>query len=415
MEIFIARQPILNHKREIVAYELLYRSNMDNVFPKVDGDRATSDVVSSLLQMGFKEISEGKPCFVNFTENLINLDIPSYFQPDMLVIEVLETITFTEKLVESCRRLKSKGYRIALDDFDLPKNPDPFIFEMLHIADIVKVDVRAVSEERQKELVSILKQYDVTLLAEKVETVDEFDRCKDNHFELFQGYFFSHPDILSTQDVPVLGQFFYDIVNELSLEEPNIEKIAKLIEMDPVFSYKLLKFVNTPAFHFVYEIKSISQAIMILGLREFRKWIYVLSLREALSAKDLPNEIFKLCIIRAKMSESLALKKGLGVESSSCFLTGLFSLIHILLKQPLRKVMEELPLDSNIKFALLGFDSPYKEILDLVIAVEEAKWNDICRLADKAGIQCRDLNNIYRDTLVWTNTILKSSRALPAF
>lgn len=406
MEVFVARQPILNLNLEVVAYEILYRRNMENAFPKIDGDLATSDVINSFIQIGFNEISEGKPCFVNFTENLLKFDIPRYFQPGKIVIEVLETVKYTDEVIELCKKLKSEGYKIALDDFVLPENSDPQVFKMLLVADIIKVDIRETPRSARKAMIKVLKKFDVELLAEKVETKEEYEECREDGFQLFQGYFFSKPAILSTQDIPLLSQLFYNIADELSHPEPDIGKIAEMVECDLAFSYKLLKFVNTPAFDLVYEIKSIQQAIAILGLKEFRKWVYVLSIREAISdKKGIPNEIFKLCLIRAKMSEAIALKRGVREESSSYFLTGLFSLIHILLKQPLRKVMEDLPLDMNIKYALLGFDSPYKDVLDLAVAVEAANWDDISRLTDTLGFLKKDLYHIYQDTMSWTKVV----------
>jgi c-di-GMP-related signal transduction protein len=406
MEVFVARQPILNLNQEIVAYEILYRRSTENRFPEIDGDQATSDVINSFVQIGFNEISEGKPCFVNFTENLLKLDIPKYFQPGKIVVEVLENVQFTDEVIAICQNLRNEGYKIALDDFVLPENNDPQVFKMLGVTDIIKVDIRTLSRERQRAMLKVLKKFDVELLAEKVETREEYEQCKKEGYQLFQGYFFSKPSILSTHDIPVLGKLFYNITDELSQPEPNIDKISEMIVRDLAFSYKLLKFVNTPAFNLIYEIKSIQQAIVILGLKEFKKWVYVLSIREALTdKKGIPNEIFKLCLIRAKMCESIALKKGIKAESSGYFLTGLFSLIHVLLKQPLRKIMEELPLDMNIKYALLGFDSSYKDVLDLSIAIEEASWEEINRLTNELGIEKKDLYKIYRDTMSWIRSV----------
>ena len=279
MEIFVARQPIFTLKQEVCAYELLYRSSNQNRFSHIDGNQATTDVINSFLEIGVDELSEGKPCFINFTEQLLEYAIPTYFQPNMIVVEVLETVKPTDKVIEICRKLKEQGYKIALDDFEMKCEGENFN-ELLKLADIIKVDIRQTSRSEQLNLLTSLKSFNLKFLAEKVETRDEYEQCLKDGYQYFQGYFFSKPMILSTSDMPVFNHNILIILQELSQFEPNINRITEIIEADLSLSYKLLKLINSPIIGRVYKIKSIKQAIVLLGLKELRKWIFLLSFRE---------------------------------------------------------------------------------------------------------------------------------------
>ena len=403
MEIFVARQPIFTLQQEVCAYELLYRSSNQNRFSHIDGNQATTDVINSFLEIGVEELSEGKPCFINFTETLLEYAIPTYFQPNMIVVEVLETVKPTDKIIEICRKLKEQGYRIALDDFEMKCEGENFI-ELLKLADIIKVDIRQTSRSEQLNLFTLLKSFNLEFLAEKVETREEYEQCIKDGYQYFQGYFFSKPMILSTSDMPVVNHNILIILKELSQFEPNINIITEIIEADLSLSYKLLKLINSPIIGRVYKIKSIKQAIVLLGLKELRKWIFLLSFRE--TVKNNNHEAVKMCFTRAKASELISLNLGKGSESSSCFLVGMFSLIDTLMKQPIEKIMNQLPLEQEIKETILGHQTLYSDVYDLVVGMERAGWDEIDRLTGIMGMEKQKLFQIYKEAMKWTREIM---------
>lgn len=406
MDVYIARQPILNDNQEIVAYELLYRSDEQNNFSNVEGETATSNVFNSILQIGFEELSEGKPCFINFTEKLLEHNIPAYLQPEMMVIEVLETVAPTPKVIDQCRKLKTMGYRIALDDFEMKQQSH--FDELLALADIIKIDIQHTSHKDQLHIIQTLQQYDVDFLAEKVETREEYEQCMKDGYTYFQGYFFSKPIVLSTADVPLQDHSIYTIMNELSREEPDIDYIASIIERDLSLSYKLLKLINSPVSGPAYPIKSIKQAIVFLGLIELKKWIYVLSYRERMhDFSTLTVELMKMSFTRAKTGELIASEQGLHMEGSSYFLIGMFSFIDTLMKQPIYKILDKLPLDSTIKETILGHRTPYSDIFELIIAVERAEWSKINTLSKQVGIRKQKLFQLYTRSRKWANQLME--------
>jgi EAL and modified HD-GYP domain-containing signal transduction protein len=188
VEVYLARQPILNKNLEIVAYELLYRSNKTNNFAVLDNDQATIDVLNSSIQIGIDDLSEGKPCFVNFTDTLLKNELPNYFPSNMLTVEILETVTLTDEIINICRNLKVQGYKIALDDFELIDNG--FNYQtIMSLVDIIKIDIQKTPRERQLYIKNLLNQYDVDFLAEKVETIKEYQQCLIDGYNYFQGYF----------------------------------------------------------------------------------------------------------------------------------------------------------------------------------------------------------------------------------
>ncbi len=408
MEVFVARQPILDEKEETFAYELLYRNNGDNAFPNIDGDQATADVIiNSFLNIGIDSLSSGKPCFINFTENLLKLRVPTYFNPREIIVEILETVVLSKEIVEICRHLKSLGYRLALDDFILQEN-NPYCRELLTLADYVKVDFMSTPFEKRVPIETLAKFYGIKLLAEKVETREEFEEAKERGYVYFQGYFFSKPVVISSHDVPTYFHSYYSVIQGLEMSEPNIEVITNMIEQDLSLTYKLLKLINSPTYRPKHKIHSIRQAIVLLGLLEIQRWIYVLAVRErSTNNKQLPDEVIRLCLTRAKMCELISKRSMPMDRTSSYFLTGMFSLMDTILAQPMEKILKDLPLLDSIGKALNGEQNELKDVLDLVISIENADWANALEKGEKMGLCQKDISILYQQSCEWTEELLK--------
>jgi c-di-GMP-related signal transduction protein len=411
MEVFVARQPIFNSKEEVFGYELLYRNNQVNAFPDIDEDQATAEVIiNSFLNIGIDQLSEGKPCFINFTEKLLKLRVPAYFRPREIVVEILETVEPSAELIRICRDLKELGYQIALDDYVFNET-NPFARQLLKYADIIKVDFLNTPKEMREKIELLVNQLKIKTIAEKVETREEYEEAKSKGYDYFQGYFFEKPVIMSTHDIPVYFQSYYEMIQNLSKEEPSLDRITELIERDISLSYKLLKLINSPAYRPKQKINSIRQAIVLLGLIELEKWIYVLAVRENI-VKDsqLAEETIRLSMTRARMCEEIGrLRTGKSV-SSSYFMTGMFSLMDSLLSIPMNQILAELPLQDDICEALQGESNNLKEILDLAVAVEKAQWSRISEMCNKLNVDERTIFKIYSEALAWSSQLLNPER-----
>lgn len=407
MEVFVARQPIFTVNEEVFAYELLYRSSEINRFSEINGDEATTDlIINAFMNIGIDELSNGKPCFINFTGNLLQLKLPTYFRPSEIVVEILETVELSQELLDICKELKALGYQIALDDFVF-NDKNPYCIPLIQQADIIKVDFRQSNEKMRHVIETIAKRLNKKLLAEKIETREEFEIAKKEGYDYYQGYFFSQPVIVSTHDVPSYFQSYYQIIAHLSESEQSIDLITKLIEQDLSLSYKLLKLINSPSYRPRNKINSIRQAIVMLGLIEIRKWIYVLAVRETASNKQgLSKEMTSMCLTRAKMCEFIAIKTNNLNNVSAYFMTGMFSMMDSMLNMPMEKVLQDLPLQEDICDALKGMQNHFKDALDLSVAIEKGDWEYVNLSCTKIDIIEEDLLHYYQEAISWSNNIM---------
>ncbi|MFA9458179.1 EAL and HDOD domain-containing protein [Halalkalibacter sp. AB-rgal2] len=396
MEVFVARQPILTKNEEVYAYELLYRNNEKNQFSNIDGDVATTDVlINSFFTIGIDQLSEGKPCFINFTENLLKKGVATYFPPEMIVIEILETVEITSEIVEICKQLKYKGYKIALDDFVYDQLS--LVSEnMYQLVDIIKIDIRQTNRAKRKKMLQQLRPYQIDFLAEKVETREEYEMCLFDGFVFFQGYFFCKPAVIRSRDVDAFSSIYVEILYELSQKDPNVDRISEMIERDVALSYKLIKLINSSTFHLITSIQSIKHAIMLLGLDEIKKWIYLLAFQNGQrSSQQVIDEAIKMCLIRAKTCEYIGSYSQMKKMKSSYFLVGMFSLMDMILMKPLPDVIKDLPLEPSIKAALLGEENTYKPVLDAAIALEKGDWPTIDEVAFTLNVSPATLFDAY--------------------
>lgn len=411
MEVFVAKQPIYNRLQEVYAYELLYRKSLDNSFPDVNGDEATADVIiNSYLNIGIDKLSEGKPCFINFTEKLLQLKIPTYFGPREIVIEVLETVRPTEEIVEICKELKELGYRIALDDVIFNEDND-YGNPLFQLADYIKVDFLKTEKDVRRKLEKVAKELEIKLVAEKIETKEAYEDALEHGYHYFQGFLFAKPTIISTYDIPTCFFLNYDKVEGLSMTEESMDFIINMVEKDPSITYKLLKLVNSPLSRTKQKIYSVKQAVMLLGLIEIKKWLYVLSVRaKATENINMSKDMIHLSLTRAKMCESIERIRRNRATPSAYFTLGMFSLVDKLVGVPMEKLLVHLPLHDDLSAALTGVQNSFKDVLDLVTAVEQAEWSKIKEKCQELRIEEKDLFKIYAESLTWSNQLMEEEQ-----
>lgn len=399
MDIYVARQPIFDKKRKVSAYELLFRHSMENYMPKVDGDQATSSVLSSsFLNLGLESLSGGRNVFINFTKNLILDLIPLMFPPKDTVIEILETIEPTEEVLEACRTLKKKGYRLALDDYVFDSAHNAF----LEIADMVKVDFMAIPLDDIRKNVSGLGK-NTRLVAEKIETWDEFRAAIDMGFSLFQGYFFCKPEVVKGREVPATSMAILGIMKEVNNRDLDFGKVTEKISRDVSISYKLLRYINSAYFRRVNEITSIKSALVYLGQDELRRFMSVI-LMSNLAASSTPELAIASCV-RARFCECLGDSGRQAGHRQELFTLGLFSLIDAILDQPMEKIMENLPLSDAIREALINKRGILADYLNLVICFEKGDWKRLDSQARVIGVDGVLLPQLYKEAVAWADAL----------
>ena len=401
-EAFIGRQAILDQQQKVYAYEILFRSGLKNAFdPTLDGNVATQSVmVGTMLEFGLKKLVSDKKAFINFTEqNLLNR-APKLLPPENVVVEILENVQPTSQIVEAVRELKAEGYKIALDDFVLLPGYEPLI----EMADIIKVDFRITTdpEERQK-LREILPSH-VRLLAEKIETEEEFHQAMAFGYVLFQGYFFCKPAILHQKKLTSNALSRMRLLKEINRQNVDFASMTNIISSDTNLVHKLLTYINSAGIGLVNHVSNLKQATVLLGASGVKRWVTLISLQTF--SEDKPPELFTLSLLRAKFCELIAgeLKRP-GLTQDAGFLIGMFSLLDVLLMLPMEEVLKEVALADDLNAALLGEDNDLRRILDLVIAYEKGDWDKVIACCEREHIPVDHLKPKYDAVLEWYNAL----------
>lgn len=400
MEHFIARQPIFDKHGKVYAYELLFRSGLHNYFDAADHDQAAASVIAnSSLLFGLNEMSGGALVFINCTHKVLVEDFMTVLPKEQAVVEVLETVTPDAEIIAACQRLKRQGYILALDDFVYHDNYEP----LLDLADIIKVDFLESDVEEQARLAKVMIPRGIKMLAEKVETHEVYEEAKKMGYQLFQGYFFSKPVIISRKDIPTNKIQFLRILKDIYAEDIDFQKLAKTIQSEVSLSYKLLKLINSAAFALRHKVTNILQALSLLGIREIRNWVSLLSV--SAMADDKPAELVVSSLVRAKFCEQLSGSCGLSSRDTDLFLLGLFSLLDVIMSRPLSEILQEITIEDDIRDALIGEEGTMRTILDLIIAIEKADWDQVSSLSAQLNIDEQPLNEAYMDAIQWAHKI----------
>lgn len=401
MDLLFARQPIFNRADVVYGYELLYRDVGTTAYAGTDGDAATSNVmIASFLSMGINELSGKRKAFINFTENMLLLEVATLFPKDQIVVEILEDVQPTEAVVDACRKLKEQGYTIALDDFIFRPGYDALI----ELADIIKVDFMLLQSEFDREFV--VKHFGnghIQFLAEKVETREDYQMAVDIGYTLFQGYYFSKPVIESSKGIPPSKMNHMNLIKHLEGQDPEFEEIASIIEKDVAFTYEILKIANTSYYYRGSKITSVRQAAVMLGLDELKKWAFITMFRKIGGRGQ--DAIVNLSVQRAKALELLAQRLGLEDHRMEFFTLGMMSMIDVLTGAPMETLLLELPLTEEAKKILLGkFNgSKLSVCYKLILAYEKGDWDLLFDYSKKYAINVEDVAQAYFNAVLWTN------------
>lgn len=396
MDFFVARQPILSRQKKVFAYELLFRSGMSNNFPGLDGNLATSSLLSSsFFTVGIESIVGRKKAFINFTEDLLTQGTPTLFPAQTIVVEILENVEPSNEIIDVCKTLRQKGYELALDDFVYMKKFEPLI----ELAKIIKVDFRVTSADEIKEMIHYLSPYSCKLLAEKIETYEEFEHALSLGFTYFQGYFFAKPEVLKNKEIPPSKLAILQLIADINTSEFDVASLERLITQDVSISYKLLKYLNSAYFRRLQPISSIRQAIAYLGESGFRLFVSLIATSRL--ADNKPEALIRTSIIRARFLEQIG--KELNLSSSEFFMLGLFSLLDAMLDNPMEFLLSKLPLTDDVNNALIRRQGSFFPFLRLVENYESGNWSDFESTKEQYGIPAEKIVEYYIDSLGWAD------------
>ena len=398
MYYYLARQPILNFDQQLVAYELLFRDGEKNCFPNIDPNQATSNILTNNhLTMGVEQVMGNLPAYINFHAETLIRHFPSFLDAKKVVLEILEDVDVTTKLVNAVKSLKQKGYKLALDDHDFDAKWDV----LLPYVDIIKVDVLSISMIEISKKIRTLKDWNGVLLAKKVAEKKQFEQLKLLGFTMFQGYFFARPEMLKQKKLTTTKQHILDLISHSSKIKLDFNAISDIFSSDPALTYKLLRFINSPTYRCSQEITSLKHALIYIGELELKKCIALLSLSDLSEGKCA--EIMRLSLIRAKFCEQISVNRQ---NPPKAFLTGLLSLIDGILDHDLHLVLEALPVHEDIKVALRQEESQLTQYLILATAVEKGLWQDCQTILTELSVDMFYCFNNYQQAIEWADEML---------
>lgn len=390
---FIARQPILTREERIFGYELLFRDGVENYFRSTDADAASRSTLDSSILMGLDVLCGNSRAFINCTREILLKDYITLLPAGQAVVEILESVPYDDLVIAACQRLKEAGYQIALDDF-APNDPREPLTEF---ADIIKVDLRKTNLEERAAMVRRFGPWRCRLLAEKVETREEFAQARKAGFVYFQGYFFRQPEVVSAREIPRNRANYLRMLQAVSRPELDSREIENVIKGEASLCFRLLRYMNSAVFGFRNEIRSVRHALSLLGEREIRRWVRLVATLAA--GREKSTELVMSALVRARFCELLSPHIQHG--DSDLFLMGLLSAIDVILDLPMSEVLASVPLDQETKSVLLGGASRLRPIYQLMLAQESGEWRITAQLAHELQLTESNVAEAYWQAMQW--------------
>jgi EAL and modified HD-GYP domain-containing signal transduction protein len=398
LKVFVARQAIFNRKKQVVAYELLFRDGSSNSFPNIAEDKATAKLIlDNQLNLGTRYLTSGKKALINIGPDSLKQELATFLPANDVILELFETIQPTKENYELVRSLFHQNYKLALDDFVYEPAWNPF----LKLIRLIKFDVMQNPLPTIVPIVEELKQQkNIKLLAEKIETEEEYQLAKKMGFHFFQGYFFAKPRVIEETDI----EFNYTIVmliyTEVLKPNLNIAKIAVLFSQDTALAFKLLRLINSGVFPIKSKIESIRQALVYLGYERIKKFVGLIMTAHV--AKTKPLELTRISIVRARFCELIG-NKIKPDSGSSCFLVGLFSLLDAILDRPMEKLVVQLPFPDELQKALLGEANFHYYVLNIVKAYESGSWWKLQKACQYLNLNDECLPEFHASAILWAD------------
>jgi EAL and modified HD-GYP domain-containing signal transduction protein len=398
---FIARQPILNARREIVAYELLSRTGWENWFRGERGE-ATRKTLDQCVFMGIESLTHHQFAFINCTREILLSRWVTLLPPKTTVLEILETVAPDAELVETCVELRKMGYRLALDDL----MPRPEMQPLIDIANYVKVDFQSQDKEKRREIHKMVRGTQAALLAEKLEDQEQFNAARAEGYEYFQGYFFGKPTVTANREIAPNRINYLRLLVALTRDPLNLREVTEIVKMEASLCYRLLRLANSPLWGRRSDVTSVMDAFMLVGEDRFRMLVSV-----AASCEMGENHMMALTtqsLERARFCELMA--PMIGEKASEQFILGLFSLLEAMLCIPMATILQTLPLRRETKAALLGATNQVSIPLCMIKNFERGLWEPCVATARTLDISEEKLTGIYIEAVKWASEAVDSSR-----
>lgn len=397
MEVFAARHPIFNELKEVYGYELEFRADFDTYYDALGEDRTAVDFAAFV---NYSELTDGRRGFVTFPRDLLLIEFPGLFPKDTTVVQVNLGDPNDQDLLAACRRMRDAGHILALENCR-PEHLDNTQLDWVRMA---KVDLATTPPGELQALARELAAKGIEAVAKNVQTPDQFSDCLRWGFLYFQGEFFSRPAVREDKKISSSKLTYLRVLHEVNKPGMSYDELAESIKQDVSLTYKLLKFMNSPWFGLRYEIQSVKHALVMLGPEEIRRWFSLIVIRD--TGEDKPRELLVRSLTRAKVAELIAPSIGRGKLGPKLFLMGMFSVIDALTDSPMDALLEDLPIDKEVKTALLGGAGLPRSVYDTMLAYERGHWTSFSENCRAIGLDEDKVPTFFRDSLTWANQAL---------
>ena len=406
--IFVARQPVFHPDETIWGYELLFRSGEENFANVTDDTQATASVIADGLTMALEGMSDKAKILINFPEQMLVEDAGFALPKERCIIEVLEDVNPNEATLSAVRRLKEAGYTIAVDDYFGQPQLKPFI----DLADIVKIDILELDSDPGKiaETIKGISVKSLMLLGEKVEDVRTFEALKDMGFSLFQGFFFSKPEIIPGKKLTTNELTKLQLLTELGKENFEPGRLAEILQSDPNLSYRLFRYINSVGFGLRSKVTSLKRGIDMMGMLQAKQWLRTVIMAD-LNPTPKASELAYMSVHRAKFLESICASADMEkCRPDTLFITGLFSLLDAMLGVEMDDILGTLPLDDSVVKALTG-EGPVHDLLSLAHSYEHGHWADTSRRLKELKMDISEADFLYARSRNWAQKMLGYSKS----
>jgi EAL and modified HD-GYP domain-containing signal transduction protein len=397
---YVARQPIMDLRARVHGYELLFRAGPEAAF-RGDGDLATRTMLDNTVIFGLERLTGGQPAFVNCTREALTENLVHVLPAGLTVLELLEDLEPTPSLIAACRKLKASGFRLALDDFTFKPKWGPLV----ELADYIKVDFVQSGPQERERLLKRLQTVTVALVAEKVETQEEWKQACAEGFTLFQGYFFCRPVLMENRKLPANRLSQIEILQLLRAGSVELRKLTQLVKRDAALTYRLLRFVNSPLCAVRQEVRSIRSALLAVGEETFRR-ILTLAITSELCS-DQPAEVLRMAFVRGRFCELGAALCQL--DPTEQYLLGMLSLLPAMLRVPMQELTPALPLRREIRLALEGEANPERLLLRWLESHEYGDWPSCDAVIQANGLNEAEVVGCYGKAVNWAEEALRSA------
>jgi EAL and modified HD-GYP domain-containing signal transduction protein len=394
---YVTRQPILDLRSNVHAYELLFSGGPGNA-SSGDREAAARTMLDSTVLFGLEKLTCGLPGFVKCTAEMLTGSLVEMLPPAMTVLELVDAANGPPELLKVCRNLKTAGYRLALDQSQWDSRAAPFV----ELADYLKVDFLRANPRERLTLRGQVGDTTAALVAEKVETQEQFRAARDEGFALVQGYYFCRPVVLGSRQVPANRLSQLEILRLLKDDSLNLHKLTQLVKRDASLTYRLLRLINSPVCAMPQEVYSVQAALLAVGEETFRRMATV-AITSEMNAGQTP-ELLRMALVRGRFCELAA--RASGLDGTEQYLLGLLSLLPAMLRTPMKDLAPTMPLREEIRRALMGEEIYARCLLLWLERYEMGDWAGCGEIATARALDERGLLCSYQEAVAWTEAAL---------